>query len=869
MTTRIKLRRDTAANWTANNPILALGEAGIETDHNNIKYGDGITPWNDLDYPAAIKAREQGGFITEIGLQPSEYPFQDQWLASVAVDDDGNSYYVGGYEEDDGTWWDRNMVVKLNPLGGVEWQRRLQVTEGDEGHGTSITIDPTNGQLITVNEFYTNTNSTWVYSPVIIRLDPATGDIVGYPTVIEDALKISESEGGGDIGEIYINAVTLDNDGNTIVAGSKYGDQKLIPVTPLLGSTGSLLIVSSSTFTTAEYPRESGYDSAWWIKGTDLVNKTYINNVNTFQNISGTVNAESSGSGATFNFYYNNKVAQVATGNSYGTNYQPGDVITIPADQINGLTSATITVVNVYGDGGIQYRDYGYDQTDWTYTYQPDKSKIYLNVNDNDVAFESTGTWTIIHNYNSNAFVWSPNSGTPWNLTIGDSRYDHFDTVAVDSNNNIYAGGKGYTDTGIDGSEGYPEYYGSIVKISQSGEQLWAKSLEIVDGGEGWEVTGLTVDSNDDIIAIQDSFGGGLVTKINSAGEKIWRKAFLDDPMGMYDGSITTDEDDNIYVVASMSSAYSLADDLQILKIASDGHLVWQRSLGTWANENTSWYDPSKTLVAKNGMLYISGNTDGAGNNLGAAIALPTDGDGVGIWQDGNWHYQETNWETWGNFTATSTVTNLVISSTSTSLTVTTSTSFTSTSSDWTVVTTPILYGFGGEIVGIKSLTFDDGTVQTSASQGLVRSAEKKVRNGNDVYLRLEHAGQFIVFNNSDAGQAQTCDVYIPHNDDIAFPIGTEITFVKDERTQKIRFWPANDSSEIYLVPAGLDPYFGYYNDDPFDGGEGWAVVGNSINNSGPYGDGEWETPGIAKLLKIDTNRWMLTTTPGLDIIQD
>ena len=865
MTTRIKLRRDTAANWTANNPILALGEAGIETDNNNIKYGDGITPWNDLDYPAAIKAREQGGFITEIGLQPSEYPFDDQWLASVAVDDDGNSYYVGGYEEDDGTWWDRNMVVKLNPLGGVEWQRRLQVTEGDEGHGTSITIDPTNGQLITVNEFYTNTNSTWVYSPVIIRLDPATGDIVGYPTVIEDALKISESEGGGDIGEIYINAVTLDNDGNTIVAGSKYGDQKLIPVTPLLGSTGSLLIVSSSTFTTAEYPRESGYDSAWWIKGTDLVNKTYINNVNTFQNISGTANVESTGTGATFNFYYNNKVAQVRSGNSYGTNYQPGDVITIPADQINGLTSATITVVNVGGDGSLYYRDYSYDQTDWSYTYEPDKSKVYLNVTDNDVAFESTGTWTIIHNYNSNAFVWSPNSGTPWNLTIGDSSYDIFDTVAVDSNNNIYAGGHGRTDTGIDGNEGYPEYYGSIVKISQSGEQLWAKSLEIVDGGEGWEVTGLTVDSNDDIILVQDAFGDGLVTKINNDGDPVWRKAFAsNNPMNMYDGSITTDEDDNIYVVSSMNSEGSLGDDLQILKIASDGHLVWQRSLGTWANENTSWYSPGKALTAKNGLLYIAGNTNGASNNIGAAIALPTDGSGLGNYQSNNWIYKETTWEGWDDYTLNSTMTNLVISSTATSLTITTSSDYTSSNSEWSSATTPILHGFGGEIVGVKSLTFEDGSVQTTAANGMTRSAEGRVQYEDSLDLRLEHAGQFIVYNNTDDGYDQYCNVYIPHNNDVAFPIGTEITFVKDENTALIYFYPQNGNNEIHIVPAGLDPYTGYPYDGVFDGGEGWAVVGRSINTNDT-----WATPGIAKLLKIDVNRWMLSITPGLNIIQN
>ena len=50
MTTRIKLRRDTAANWTANNPILALGEPGLDTDNNAVKYGDGVTTWNNLPY---------------------------------------------------------------------------------------------------------------------------------------------------------------------------------------------------------------------------------------------------------------------------------------------------------------------------------------------------------------------------------------------------------------------------------------------------------------------------------------------------------------------------------------------------------------------------------------------------------------------------------------------------------------------------------------------------------------------------------------------------------------------------------------------------------------------------------------------------
>jgi hypothetical protein len=869
MTTRIKLRRDTAANWTANNPILALGEAGIETDNNNIKYGDGITPWNDLDYPPAVKAREQAGFITEIGQQPSVYPFDDQWLSSVAVDADDNSYYIGGYYDDIDIGYNRNLVVKLNPLGGVEWQRRLTITEGDEGYGTSISVDPANGQLVTVNEFWIPAGSHAIYAPTIIRLDPATGDIVGHPTIISDAANIHDATpyGSSDYGDIYINAITTDNDGNTILAGTKYGDQKEIPVTPLLGSTGSVLIVSSSTFTAPEYPRYSGYDNAWYVKGTDLLNKTWINAVNRFDNVEGTSNS-TTGTGATFDFYYNNKVAQVRSYNQ-GMYYQPGDVITIPADRINGLTSATITVHNVDGSGRILYRDWYYNQTDWSYTYAPDKSKVYLYVDDGDVAFESTGTWTVVHNYNSNAFVWSPDSGTPWNLSIGDSRYDQFDTVAVDSNNNIFAGGKGWTDTSTDGNEGVPEYYGSVVKISQAGQQLWAKSLEIVDGGEGWEVTGVTVDSNDDVIAVQSAFGDGLVTKIDNDGNPVWRKSFSDvNPMSMYDVSVTTDADDNIYVVATMNGALSLGDDLQILKIASDGHLVWQRSLGTWSDEKVSWYDPGKSLTVKNGMLYIAGVTYAGTNNIGTAIAIPTDGTGVGNFQSNNWIYRETNWSDWGAYTANSTMTNLVISSTATSLTVTTSTSYDSIDSDWPVNVTPVLHGFGGEVVGIKSLTFEDGSVQTSAAGTMNRSAEGVVWNEHTVVLRLEHAGQFLLYNNRRDNYNQYCDVYIPHNNDVAFPIGTEITFVKDERTQLIYFWPQYGNNEIHIVPAGLAPGYGYYNGDVFDGGEGWAVVGNPTNNHQSPGNGQWNTPGVIKLLKIDVNRWMLSTTPGQDIIQ-
>lgn len=46
----IQLRRDTAANWSSINPILADGEPGLNKDTNQIKYGDGVTAWNGLPY---------------------------------------------------------------------------------------------------------------------------------------------------------------------------------------------------------------------------------------------------------------------------------------------------------------------------------------------------------------------------------------------------------------------------------------------------------------------------------------------------------------------------------------------------------------------------------------------------------------------------------------------------------------------------------------------------------------------------------------------------------------------------------------------------------------------------------------------------
>jgi hypothetical protein len=51
---RIQIRRDTAANWTAANPVLANGEFGFETDTRKLKIGDGSSAWASLGYHVEV-----------------------------------------------------------------------------------------------------------------------------------------------------------------------------------------------------------------------------------------------------------------------------------------------------------------------------------------------------------------------------------------------------------------------------------------------------------------------------------------------------------------------------------------------------------------------------------------------------------------------------------------------------------------------------------------------------------------------------------------------------------------------------------------------------------------------------------------------
>jgi hypothetical protein len=57
---RLKLRRDTSADWVTYDPVLAAGEPGYETDTGKLKIGDGVTAWTSLPYSFDVQGLIDG-----------------------------------------------------------------------------------------------------------------------------------------------------------------------------------------------------------------------------------------------------------------------------------------------------------------------------------------------------------------------------------------------------------------------------------------------------------------------------------------------------------------------------------------------------------------------------------------------------------------------------------------------------------------------------------------------------------------------------------------------------------------------------------------------------------------------------------------
>ena len=139
MPTQIQLRRDTAADWTSNNPTLAAGEFGWESDTNRFKIGTGSAAWNSLDYSDTLKT------LGDLGITGSTISAPSNGDLTLTTSGSGKVNISNAYTlpSSDGS---ANQVLQTNGSGVLSFGT-VEASTGDLTITGSTISTPSNADL--------------------------------------------------------------------------------------------------------------------------------------------------------------------------------------------------------------------------------------------------------------------------------------------------------------------------------------------------------------------------------------------------------------------------------------------------------------------------------------------------------------------------------------------------------------------------------------------------------------------------------------------------------------------------------------------------------------------------------------------------
>ena len=295
MATRIKLRRDTAANWLSSNPILAQGETGFETDSRAMKLGDGTTRWADLKYAVTgnLKVTDNTIHGDSVVSLSSGQGDRSNWVLTtngqykdgsgpvdtlanaVAYDSEGNTFSIGTYGGVQDPPTEGMFLTKTDANGEVLFSNYYN---GVEAFGFSMIIDGNDDVIFVMAEFdpeapdtilvkVSGVDGTFIWQKYLADTDPAAEDIsicvdvdpqnnviIAGTTATNSGIDFWVGKFNGETGapiwqrqydsdgcDDSASGIAVDSQGNIGVVGSSYGPGTFLGVFKLAGTDGNVI----------------------------------------------------------------------------------------------------------------------------------------------------------------------------------------------------------------------------------------------------------------------------------------------------------------------------------------------------------------------------------------------------------------------------------------------------------------------------------------------------------------------------------------------------------------------------------------------------------------------------------------------------
>jgi len=182
MADQIQLRRDTAANWTSANPILASGEFGLETDTDQFKVGDGTTAWTSLGYGGIQGPQGIQGIQGIQGETGPTGPQGEQGIQGIqGIQGETGPQGIQGEPGEvtaDGVFTLTNKTLVAPIITGTVVEDVFALT------GTTPALDPSNGsiQTWTLTGASTPTDSLSAGEAITLMIDDGTAYTITWPT---------------------------------------------------------------------------------------------------------------------------------------------------------------------------------------------------------------------------------------------------------------------------------------------------------------------------------------------------------------------------------------------------------------------------------------------------------------------------------------------------------------------------------------------------------------------------------------------------------------------------------------------------------------------------------------------------------------